>query len=99
MLSGGLERLEGPDGEELHDVPGGPRPDPGIPAPPRLMAMWDSALLAHADRGRILPDAYRPLVIRRNGDVLPALLVGRRLIRKAPRRAPLPDSDSGQRPV
>lgn len=30
---------------------------------------------------------------------LPALLVGRRLIRKAPRRAPLPDSDSGQRPV
>jgi hypothetical protein len=39
------------------------------------MAMWDSSLLAYADRGRMLPPAYRQLVIRRNGDVLPALLV------------------------
>jgi hypothetical protein len=30
---------------------------------------------------------------------LPAILVGRRLIRKAPRRAPLPDGGEGQRPV
>ncbi|MEV7614283.1 winged helix DNA-binding domain-containing protein [Streptomyces sp. NPDC089799] len=70
-----LERLEGPDGEELFDVPGAPRPDADVPAPPRLMAMWDSVLLAHADRSRVLPAGYRPLVIRRNGDVLPALLV------------------------
>ncbi|MFG2292079.1 winged helix DNA-binding domain-containing protein [Streptomyces sp. NPDC048603] len=74
-LSDGLERLEGPDGEELFDVPGALRPDAEVPAPPRLMAMWDSVLLAYADRGRVLPDGYRPLVIRRNGDVLPALLV------------------------
>jgi hypothetical protein len=39
------------------------------------MAMWDSTLLAYADRGRVIPEPYRKLVIRRNGDVLPALLV------------------------
>ncbi|MHC8562357.1 DNA glycosylase AlkZ-like family protein [Streptomyces albidoflavus] len=39
------------------------------------MGMWDSILLAYADRARVIPPAYRPLVIRRNGDVLPTLLV------------------------
>jgi hypothetical protein len=39
------------------------------------MAMWDSVLLAYADRGRIVPPAYRPHVVRRNGDVLPTVLV------------------------
>jgi hypothetical protein len=70
-----LDRLEGPDGTELLDVPGAPRPDGDIPSPPRLMAMWDSVLLAYADRGRLIPPGYRALVTRRNGDVLPALLV------------------------
>ena len=37
--------------------------------------MWDSLLLAYADRGRVLPAGYRKLVIRSNGDVLPSLLV------------------------
>ncbi|MFE9379120.1 winged helix DNA-binding domain-containing protein [Streptomyces sp. NPDC006855] len=70
-----LDRLEGPGGEELFDLPGAPRPDATAPAPPRLMAMWDSILLAYADRGRVLPPAYRRVVIRANGDVLPTLLV------------------------
>jgi hypothetical protein len=65
----------GPDGAELVDVPDGPLPPEDSPAPPRLMAMWDSVLLAYADRGRILPPDYRQHVIRRNGDVLPTLLV------------------------
>ena len=39
------------------------------------MGMWDSTLLAYADRSRIIPPEYRKLVIRVNGDVLPALLV------------------------
>ena len=39
------------------------------------MAMWDSVLLAYADRSRIIPPAYRPFVIRTNGDTLPTLLV------------------------
>jgi hypothetical protein len=37
--------------------------------------MWDSVLLAYADRSRVIPPAYRPLVIRSNGDVLPTVLV------------------------
>ena len=74
-MSGQLERLEGPDGSVLFDVPGAPLPGEDTPCPPRLMAMWDSILLAYADRSRVIPPAYRPLVIRRNGDVLPTLLV------------------------
>lgn len=70
-----VEQLQGPDGGVLFDLPDAPRPPAGTPAPPRLMAMWDSVLLAYADRGRVIPPEYRPLVIRRNGDVLPTLLV------------------------
>ena len=65
----------GPDGATLYDVPGAPLPDPDTPAPPRLLGMWDNTLLAYVDRSRVIPDAYRPHVIRRNGDVLPTLLV------------------------
>ena len=74
-LAGDLQRLEGPNGEELFDIPDAPRPDEDTPAPPRLTAMWDSILLAYADRSRIIPPEYRTLVIRVNGDVLPTLLV------------------------
>ncbi|MER7660186.1 winged helix DNA-binding domain-containing protein [Streptomyces sp. NPDC096193] len=74
-LSDSLEQWEGPDGTALFDIPGAPRPAADTPAPPRLMAMWDSILLAYADRSRVIPPEYRPLVIRVNGDVLPTLLV------------------------
>lgn len=73
--SGGLERLEGPDGAALYDLPGAPRPSENTPVPPRLLAMWESVLLAYADRSRVVPPAYRTLVIRANGDLLPTLLV------------------------
>jgi len=66
---------EDEDGIELFDVPGALVPPEDTPAPPRLMAMWDSILLAYADRSRIIPVEYRKLVTRRNGDVLPTLLV------------------------
>jgi hypothetical protein len=74
-LAGKLVELEGPDGSTLYDVPGGVIPDDDTPAPPRLMAMWDSILLAYADRSRTMPPEIRRLVIRTNGDVLPTLLV------------------------
>ncbi|MFB7462235.1 winged helix DNA-binding domain-containing protein [Streptomyces sp. NPDC056224] len=74
-LADQLEQLEGPDGTVMYDVPGAPRPAGDTPAPPRLMAMWDSILLAYADRGRVIPPAYRKHVTRVNGDVLPTLLV------------------------
>ena len=78
-LGGAIVRLEGPDGIELFDVPGGPIPPARTKAPPRLLGMWDNVLLAYADRSRVLPDAYRPHVIRRNGDVLPTVLVDGRV--------------------
>ncbi len=74
-LGDALVTLEGPDGAVLLDVPDGELPDEGTPAPPRLMAMWDSTLLAYADRARIIPTDLRREVIRTNGDVLPTLLV------------------------
>ncbi|MGW7069138.1 winged helix DNA-binding domain-containing protein [Streptomyces sp. NPDC054855] len=74
-LGDAVEQLGGPDGDVLFDLPGASRPSAETPAPPRLMAMWDSVLLAYSDRARVIPPAYRPWVIRRNGDVLPTLLV------------------------
>jgi hypothetical protein len=74
-LGGSLEILQGPDGKDLYDVPGGLRPDEDTPAPPRLLPMWDSTLLAYADRSRLIPPEYRKIAIRMNGDVLPTLLV------------------------
>jgi hypothetical protein len=69
--------VAGPDGSQLVDVNGGePRPDAEMATlPPRLLGMWDSVLLAYADRSRVIPDEHLPHVIRRNGDVLPTVLV------------------------
>ncbi|SDU33498.1 winged helix DNA-binding domain-containing protein [Jiangella alkaliphila] len=74
-VAGELTRFDGPDGTVLYDLPGAPRPGEDVPAPPRLLAMWDSVLLVHADRGRVIPPEYRKLVTRTNGDTLPTLLV------------------------
>jgi hypothetical protein len=74
-LAGQVRKLEGPDGSVLFDLPGAPLPPEDTPAPPRLLPMWDSVLLAYADRSRVIPPDYRPLVARSNGDVLPTLLV------------------------
>jgi hypothetical protein len=74
-LGGELEQWGGPGGTVLYDIPGAPRPSADTPAPPRLLAMWDSILLAYVDRSRVLPPDYRKHVTRMNGDVLPTLLV------------------------
>jgi hypothetical protein len=74
-LGGKAEEREGPGGVTLYDVPGGPVPEEDTAAPPRLLPMWDSVLLAYADRGRVVPPDYRAVITRRNGDVLPTLLV------------------------
>jgi hypothetical protein len=74
-LGDALVALDGPDGAVLLDVPDGELPGEGTSAPPRLMAMWDSTLLAYADRARIVPTDLRRHVMRANGDVLPTILV------------------------
>jgi hypothetical protein len=75
-LAGPLVQLPGPGGTRLLDVADGrPVPPDDQPAPPRLLPMWDSTLLAYDDRTRILPADLRPIVIRTNGDCLPTVLV------------------------
>jgi hypothetical protein len=78
-LDGELERFEGRSGTTLYDLPGAPRPDEDVVAPPRLLPMWDNTLLAYADRSRIISPEYRELICRRNGNILPTLLVDGRV--------------------
>ena len=76
-LGSRLVRLADEAGRSLVDLDDAPRPSPAAPAPPRLLARWDSLLLAYGtrDRVRILPEAHRSTVITRNADVLPTFLV------------------------
>ncbi|MDX2701755.1 winged helix DNA-binding domain-containing protein [Streptomyces sp. PA03-6a] len=68
-------QVAGPGRAALYDLADATVPDEDTPAPPRLLPMWDSILLAHAGAGRVVPEEYRPLIARRNGDTLPCLLV------------------------
>ena len=70
-----LRRFRDEHGRELLDVPRAPLPDPDTPAPVRFLPKWDNALLAFADRTRVLPEQYRKTVIRMNGDVAQTFLV------------------------
>jgi Winged helix DNA-binding domain len=70
-----LRRFRDEQGRELFDVPHAPLPDAETPAPVRFLPKWDNALLAWADRTRILPEQYRKKVIRMNGDVAQTFLV------------------------
>jgi winged helix DNA-binding protein len=81
-LKPGLERLElrtfrDERGRVLLDLPRAPLPEGETPAPVRFLPKWDSSLLAYAppERTRILPEKFRSIVIRKNGDVLPTVLV------------------------
>ena len=81
-LRPGLEQLElrafhDERGRTLLDLPRAPLPDGETPAPIRFLPKWDSSILAYAppERTRILPEKFRSTVIRKNGDVLPTVLV------------------------
>jgi hypothetical protein len=77
-LEDGLALFEDEDGRTLYDLPDAPRPGPETPAPPRLLAPFDSILLAYASkhRARIMPDAHRDVVYeRRNLRIKPSYTV------------------------
>jgi hypothetical protein len=72
-----LVELQGDDRRTLYDSADGPRPGGDAPAPPRLLARWDSLLLSHApkQRQRIIADNHRARVFTKNADVLPTFLL------------------------
>lgn len=69
-------------GDGLLDLPDAPRPAPAADPPPRLLAPFDSVLLAYVPgrRERILPDRHRTAVFEgKNLQVRPTFLVGGRV--------------------
>lgn len=70
-----LRRFRDEGGRELLDLARQPLPSADAPAPVRFLPRWDNSLLSYDDRERILPEAYRGTVIKRNGDVLATFLV------------------------
>jgi hypothetical protein len=59
----------------LYDLPDAPRPDEDTPAPPRLLAEFDSLLLAHQDRTRVITDERRKALATKNLRVQATFLV------------------------
>lgn len=73
--AGDLRRYADQAGRRLTDVVDAPLPDEDVPAPPRLLPMWDNIVLAFADRTRLISDGDRRVVVARNGDTLPTFTV------------------------
>jgi winged helix DNA-binding protein len=71
-----LRRFTDDRGRELVDLSRAPRPSGDVAAPPRFLARFDAAILGHAapERTRILPEAFRKLVIFA-AEVWPTFLV------------------------
>ena len=77
--AGELRRFTDQRGRVLLDLAGAPLPSADVEVPARLLPMWDSVLLAFADRTRVISDEHRRVVVARNGDTLPTFLVGGRV--------------------
>lgn len=59
----------------LYDLPDAPRPDEDAPAPPRLLPEFDSVVLAHDDRSRVVADEHRGKLVTKNLRVRATFLV------------------------
>ena len=55
-----------PRGREVFDLPKAPRPDADTEAPVRFLPEYDSLILAHADRSRLIDEAYRKALVTKN---------------------------------
>jgi len=65
-LRGELLTFRDEQGKELFDLPDAPRPGPDVTAPARFLPDFDSLLLAHADRERIVATEHRPQLATKN---------------------------------
>ena len=63
------------DGRELFDLPDAPRPDADTPAPVRFLGEYDNVLLGHADRRRVVPEAFPWPAMLADGGFVSNLLV------------------------
>jgi hypothetical protein len=70
-----LVTFRGEQGHELVDLPEAPRPDADAPAVARFLGEFDNMLLSHADRTRIIDEAYRGRVFTNNGIIRATILV------------------------
>jgi hypothetical protein len=61
-------------GDGYVDLPRAPRPGT-VAAPPRLLPMWDSLLLAYDDRTRVVADEHRGVVNPDGGTILRSFIV------------------------
>lgn len=76
-------------GRELLDLPRRPLPPAGTRVPVRFLARWDQALLAHADRERVIPPELLPLRLGLSGAqtvIVDGQVAGTWLLERGPRR-------------
>ncbi len=66
-------------GRELFDLPTAPRPDEDTSAPVRFLPEYDSVMLAHSDRSRIVDEKFRKVLITRNLIIPATFLVDGRI--------------------
>jgi hypothetical protein len=66
-------------GRDLVDLPKAPRPDPDTGAPVRFLPEYDSVMIAHADRSRIVDDKFRKVLITKNLIVPATFLIDGRI--------------------
>jgi Winged helix DNA-binding domain len=70
-----LRTFRDENGIELFDLDDAPRPDPGSPAPIRLVAEYDNLILSHADRSRVMDDEARARIFTPNGQFPGTVLI------------------------
>jgi hypothetical protein len=74
-MAGELATFTDERGRTLYDLPDAPRPDEDVPAPTRLLPEFDSLVLAHDDRSRVVPDEHRGRLVTKNLRVRATFLV------------------------